>query len=106
MPRTAAALSLLAAMTLTGANVAFGKALVAAFPIYVFVLFRFVISSLALLVVASAEQGPKLRDMSFGQWRDLVLGFTMPSATMTPICVHPLPTCRRRRRPGSARARR
>ena len=29
MSRTAAALSLLAAMTLTGANVAFGKALVA-----------------------------------------------------------------------------
>ena len=67
MSRTAAALSLLAAMTLTGANMAFGKALVAAFPIYVFVLFRFVISSAALLVVASAEQGPKLRDMSFGQ---------------------------------------
>jgi drug/metabolite transporter (DMT)-like permease len=73
MSRTAAALSLLAAMMLTGANVAFGKALVAAFPIYVFVLFRFVISSLALLVVASAEQGPKLKDMSFDQWRDLVL---------------------------------
>jgi drug/metabolite transporter (DMT)-like permease len=73
MSRTAAALSLLAAMTLTGANVAFGKAVVAAFPIYVFVLFRFVVSSVALLVVASAEQGPKLKDMSFGQWRDLVL---------------------------------
>jgi drug/metabolite transporter (DMT)-like permease len=73
MSRTAAALSLLAAMTLTGANVAFGKAVVAVFPIYVFVLFRFAIASMALLVVASAEQGPKLKDMSFGQWRDLVL---------------------------------
>lgn len=78
MSRTAAALSLLAAMTLTGANVAFGKSLVAAFPIYVFVLFRFVISSLALLVVASTAQGLKLKDMRFGQWRDLGLGFTVP----------------------------
>jgi drug/metabolite transporter (DMT)-like permease len=73
MSRTAAALSLLAAMTLTGANVAFGKAVVAVFPIYVFVLFRFVISSAALLAVAGTEQGPKLKDMSLGQWRDLVL---------------------------------
>jgi drug/metabolite transporter (DMT)-like permease len=73
MSRTAAALSLLAAMTLTGANVAFGKAVVAAFPVYVFVLFRFVISSAALLGAASAEPGPKLKGMSFGQWRDLVL---------------------------------
>ena len=50
----------------------------AAFPIYVFVLFRFVISSLALLVVASTAHGLKLKDMRFGQWRDLGLGFTVP----------------------------
>ena len=73
MSRSAATLSLFAAMTLTGANVAFGKAVVAVFPIYVFVLFRFVISSAALLAVAAAEQGPKLKDMTLGQWRDLVL---------------------------------
>ena len=71
--RLAAAASLLAAMTLTGANVAFGKAVVAEFPIYVFVLFRFVISCLALLPLASAEKGPRLRDMSHTELRDLVL---------------------------------
>jgi drug/metabolite transporter (DMT)-like permease len=71
--RLAAALSLLAAMTLTGANVAFGKAVVAEFPIYVFVLFRFVISCLALLPLARVEEGPRLRDMSRGELRDLVL---------------------------------
>ena len=42
-------------MTLTGANVAFGKAVVAEFPIYVFVLFRFVVASIALLLIV----GPK-----------------------------------------------
>jgi drug/metabolite transporter (DMT)-like permease len=71
--RSAAALSLIAAMTLTGANVAFGKAVVAEFPIYVFVLFRFAIASLALLLVVSAERGPKLMSMTPGQLRDLVL---------------------------------
>lgn len=71
--RPAAAASLLAAMTLTGANVAFGKAVVAEFPIYVFVLFRFAVSCLALLPLASAEEGPRLRDMSHRELRDLVL---------------------------------
>ena len=68
--RLAAAASLLAAMTLTGANVAFGKAVVAEFPIYVFVLFRFVISCLALLPLASAEEGPRLRHMTRAELRD------------------------------------
>ncbi len=71
--RPAAALSLLAAMTLTGANVAFGKAVVAEFPIYVFVLFRFIVASVALLLLVGAEGGPKLREMMLGQQRDLVL---------------------------------
>jgi drug/metabolite transporter (DMT)-like permease len=71
--RFAAALSLLAAMTLTGANVAFGKEIVAAVPIYVFVLFRFVVACVALAPLAAAEPGPKLADMSAGQWRDLSL---------------------------------
>ena len=71
--RLTAAACLLAAMTLTGANVAFGKAVVAAFPIYVFVLFRFVVAVIALLAVVSTEGGPKLKDMTFGQHRDLVL---------------------------------
>lgn len=73
MSRLAAASSLLAAMTLTGANVAFGKAVIAEFPIYVFVLFRFVVATVALLLVVRTESGPKLRDMAFGQQRDLVL---------------------------------
>jgi len=73
MTRPAAALSLLAAMMLTGANVAFGKAVVAEFPIYVFVLFRFAVATIALLLVVGAESGPKLRDMTRGQQRDLVL---------------------------------
>ena len=71
--RPAAALSLLAAMTLTGANVAFGKAVVAEFPIYVFVLFRFVVASIALFIIVGFENGPKLRQMTFGQQRDLIL---------------------------------
>jgi drug/metabolite transporter (DMT)-like permease len=71
--RPAAALLLLAAMTLTGANVAFGKAVVAEFPIYVFVLFRFVVASIALLLMVGIEGGPKLRDMMPGQQRDLLL---------------------------------
>jgi len=71
--RLAAALSLAAAMTLTGANVAFGKAIVAAVPIYLFVLFRFAVASVALLAIVRGEGGPKLRDMSATEWRDLVL---------------------------------
>ncbi|MBX9590482.1 MAG: DMT family transporter [Hyphomonadaceae bacterium] len=73
LSRLAAAASLLAAMTLTGANVAFGKAVVAEFPIYVFVLFRFAVATAALLLVAGAESGPRLKDMTQGQRRDLVL---------------------------------
>lgn len=71
--RSAAALSLLAAMTLTGANVAFGKAVIAEFPIYVFVLFRFVVSCAALLLIVRAEGGPKLKEMTRVEQRDLVL---------------------------------
>ena len=72
-PRLLAALSLVAAMALTGANVAFGKAIAAAIPVYIFVLFRFVVASLALGPMAAAEPGPKLAQMSRGEWRDLML---------------------------------
>ncbi len=71
--RLAAALSLIAAMTLTGANVAFARAIVAEFPVYVFVLFRFVVASLALALLVRGEPGPKLSAMSRAQWRDLTL---------------------------------
>jgi drug/metabolite transporter (DMT)-like permease len=60
-------------MTLTGANVAFGKAVIAEFPIYVFVLFRFVVASIALLLMVGSEDGPKIREMTLGQQRDLML---------------------------------
>jgi drug/metabolite transporter (DMT)-like permease len=72
-PRLLAALSLIAAMALTGANVAFGKAIAAAIPIYVFVLFRFAVASVALAPMARAEPGPKLFQMSGSEWRDLAL---------------------------------
>ena len=42
-------LSPTAAMVLTGANVMLGKAIVAGVPVYVFMLFRFLVSSAALL---------------------------------------------------------
>ena len=71
--RPAAALSLIAAMTLTGANVAFARAIVAEFPVYVFVLFRFVVASLALAFLVRGEPGPKLSAMRGAEWRDLTL---------------------------------
>jgi len=82
--RLAAAVSLAAAMTLTGANVGFAKAIVAEFPIYVFVLFRFALASAALALLARGEPGPKLSAMTVVEWRDLtlmsllgMLGFTV-----------------------------
>ena len=72
-PRNAAAFALVAAMALTGANVAFGKAIAAAIPVYVFVFFRFAVASVALLPLAYREPGPRLACMSPGQWRDLAL---------------------------------
>jgi drug/metabolite transporter (DMT)-like permease len=71
--RPAAALSLMAAMTLTGANVAFARAIVAEFPVYVFLLFRFAVASAALALLARGEPGPKLTAMNRSQWRDLAL---------------------------------
>src|SRR3990170_3386105 len=71
--RLAAVLLLVAAMTLTGANVAFGKAIVAEIPVYAFVLFRFAVASAALAVMVRGEPGPRLRDMQAGEWRDLTL---------------------------------
>lgn len=71
--RLRAALSLIAAMALTGANVAFGKAIVAEVPVYAFVLFRFAVASAALVLLVRGEPGPKLADMSGREWRDLTL---------------------------------
>jgi len=71
--RAAAALSLVAAMALTGANVAFGKAIVAEVPVYTFVFFRFLVASAALALMAVREPGPRLTGMAPAQARDLVL---------------------------------
>jgi drug/metabolite transporter (DMT)-like permease len=71
--RLSAILSLIAAMTLTGANVAFAKAIAAEVPVYVFVLFRFAVASLALALLARGEPGPRLSAMTAAQWRDLTL---------------------------------
>jgi drug/metabolite transporter (DMT)-like permease len=71
--RFGAPLLLAAAMALTGSNVALGKAIVAEVPVYVFVLFRFVVASAALAFMVRGESGPRLIEMRPGEWRDLTL---------------------------------
>jgi len=44
-------------MALTGSNLAFGKAIAAAVPVYLFVLFRFAVASAALAPVARGGPG-------------------------------------------------
>jgi drug/metabolite transporter (DMT)-like permease len=73
LSRIGAAVSLCAAMTLTGANVALAKAIVAEIPVYIFVVFRFATASAALAVMVVGEAGPKLRDMNLRQCGDLIL---------------------------------
>src|SRR5262245_12016978 len=70
-------------MVLTGANVVLGKAIVAEVPVYLFMFYRFVVSTAALLPLVYREAGPKLRQMPRGQVRDLIgmallgmIGFT------------------------------
>jgi drug/metabolite transporter (DMT)-like permease len=74
---------LIAAMVLTGANVALGKAIVAEVPICIFMLFRFLLSTAALSALVHWQARPKLRQMRAGQVRDLLgmavlgmIGFT------------------------------
>lgn len=71
--RLAAAICLVGAMSLVGANVAFGKAIVADVPVYLFLLFRFALASVALLPLAHVEAGPALGEMAGKEWRDLTL---------------------------------
>jgi drug/metabolite transporter (DMT)-like permease len=72
-PRLLPSVALVAAMALTGTNVAFGKAIAAVVPVYIFVLFRFAVASLALAPMARSEPGPKLVQMRLCEWRDLAL---------------------------------
>lgn len=71
--RLLAAPLLVASMSLTGANVPFGKAIVAELPVYLFIAFRFMVASLVLAVLAAFEPGPRLSAMSPRQWVDLLL---------------------------------
>lgn len=75
MPHPLAMLFLIAAMTMTGANVPFGKAIISEIPIDVFLLVRFAFASLVLAVLVRFEDGPELRTLTPGQWRSVaVLG--------------------------------
>jgi drug/metabolite transporter (DMT)-like permease len=79
-----AVLSLVAAMTLTGANVALAKAIVAEVPLYLFLLFRFAVASAALALLVRREPGPRLSALTNTQRRSLfgmaalgMVGFTI-----------------------------
>lgn len=73
MTRARAALLLVAAMLLTGANVPVGKLIAAEVPVLPFVLFRFIVSSLALSILVRGEPGPTLSSLDRRQQLDLVL---------------------------------
>jgi|SRR5262245_29132940 len=81
--RLTAMLSLTGAMVLTGANVVLGKVIVAELPVYVFMVFRFLVSSAALSALVGREEGPKLSQMGGRHLCDLtvmalfgMIGFT------------------------------
>lgn len=73
MSRSLAALYLIAAMALTGANVPFGKAIVAEIPVYVFLVLRFAVATAVLACLLGREPGPSLTRMSRTDLRDLAL---------------------------------
>lgn len=70
-------------MVLTGANVVLAKAISAELPVYVVLVFRFLLATAALAVLARHEPGPRLKHMTARQGRDLaamavvgMVGFT------------------------------
>ena len=63
-----AMLSLVAAMSMTGANVPLGKAIAAEIPVAAFLVIRFVVSSVLLAVLVRLEPGPALTTLSRRQW--------------------------------------
>ena len=73
MPRTIAMLCLIAAMTMTGANVPLAKVLVAAFPPETLLLLRFAFASVLLALLAPAEAGPPLASLDARQWGAIVV---------------------------------
>lgn len=66
-----ALVSLMCAMTLTGANVPLAKAIVADIPLFAFLFFRFALASAALAVLVPFEAGPRLRQMPASAVRDV-----------------------------------
>jgi drug/metabolite transporter (DMT)-like permease len=88
--RLAALASLIAAMVLTGANVVLAKAIVAEIPVFLFMLFRFALSTAALLALACREDGPKLRDMHGRELRDLLLMALLGMFGFTALLFHGL----------------
>lgn len=75
MPRALAMLCLIAAMSITGANVPLAKLLIAAMPADVLLLLRFVLSSAVLALIVRGEPGPTLISLDARQWASIaVLG--------------------------------
>lgn len=68
MPRPLAMLCLIAAMSMTGANVPLVKLLLAVLPAEVLLLLRFALASAVLAVLARFEQGPGLMTLDRRQW--------------------------------------
>lgn len=73
LSRPLAVLFLVASMAMTGANVALGKLIVAEIPTWIYILFRFVVSALALALLLPAEKGPPLTGMSRREIVQIVL---------------------------------
>ena len=68
-----ALVSLLLAMTMTGANVPLAKAIVAELPLSGFLVFRFALASAALVLFARGEDGPGIASARPAQIRDMVV---------------------------------
>ncbi len=64
-------LSLIAAMAMMGANVPLSKLLIAAIPVEVLLLLRFVVASTVLALLARAEPGPSLGALNARQWSEV-----------------------------------
>lgn len=66
-------LSLIAAMALMGANVPLSNLLIAAIPVEVLLMLRFVVASAVLAVLSRSEPGPPLAALTVRQWGEVVV---------------------------------
>ena len=71
--RSSALISLIAAMSFTGANVPFGKAIVLEIPVLLFLAFRFAVASLTLVFVVRDEPGPRLISLDARRWGEIAV---------------------------------